>query len=233
MPTPPPTLAQANPDPAEPATPVDESAAALPDDAPRSFADVGSELTNLISDVPSAVESMLPWLTLGLLKTIVVLLLAYAAYRLLNLVLNRLERRYRVDPSIVASLRTLLRWLAAGLTVAAVVQAWGVFELWTVVTTVVALVAIGFVAVWSVLSNMSCSVMLLTTRMFRVGDRVEILPENIAGKVAAINLLYTTLNTDDGDELSVPNNMFFQKIVKRSLTTKPPLPTETHHGQNI
>jgi small-conductance mechanosensitive channel len=42
----------------------------------------------------------------------------------------------------------------------------------------------------------------------------EILPENLKGRVTKINLMFTTLREDSGNELQVPNNFFFQKMFR-------------------
>jgi len=188
----------------------------LPSEAPRTWTEAQEQVVRWWAELPQRVDEALPYLVFSAGKTVLVALIALVAYRIVSSVLHRLEDRYKIDHAIIASLRIVLRWLAATLTVAAIIQAWGLIDnFWTAMTTVVALVAIGFVAVWSVLSNISCSIMLLTTRMFRIGDRVELLPDAIAGRVVAITLLYTTLETEEGDELRVPNNIFFQRVVKR------------------
>jgi small-conductance mechanosensitive channel len=79
----------------------------------------------------------------------------------------------------------------------------------TAVTGVFALVAIGFVAVWSVLSNTLCSLILMVVRPFRVGDTIGFPPDDYRGKVVNFNMIFTTLETDDGLLLQVPNNTFF------------------------
>ena len=85
----------------------------------------------------------------------------------------------------------------------------------TAVTGVFALVAIGFVAVWSVLSNTLCSLILMVIRPFRVGDTIGFPPDDYRGKVVNFNMIFTTLETDDGMLLQVPNNTFFQRPIIR------------------
>jgi small-conductance mechanosensitive channel len=85
----------------------------------------------------------------------------------------------------------------------------------TAVTGVFALVAIGFVAVWSVLSNTLCSLILMAVRPFRVGDTIGFPPDDYRGKVVNFNMIFTTLETDDGLLLQVPNNTFFQRPIMR------------------
>ena len=139
----------------------------------------------------------------------------------LNMLVGRALRfivdKADVDHEAVDPVAKLVRWLV---NVGAVVLLLGVFGfnlggLWAMMATVLGMVAIGFVAVWSVLSNVLCTFMILLYRPFEVGDEVEIAGEGVGGKVAALNFLYTTLNTADGALLQIPNNLFFQRVVKR------------------
>lgn len=84
------------------------------------------------------------------------------------------------------------------------------------------LIAIGFVAMWSILSHMLASVLIVIFRPFEVGDRVEILGDDeIIGEVTDLNPVYTTLRAADGGTLQVPNNVFFQKALKRHAPSAP------------
>ncbi len=110
--------------------------------------------------------------------------------------------------------------MSALITVAAIVLMLGVFGfnlggLWAMLATVLGMIAIGFVAVWSVLSNMLCTVILLIFRPFAIGDEVEFAAEPVRGQVVNLNFVFTTLRTEDGALLQIPNNLFFQKVIKR------------------
>ena len=51
-------------------------------------------------------------------------------------------------------------------------------------------------------------------------DRVEVVGDDpLVGEVVDLNPVYTTLRTEDGGTLQVPNNLFFQKAVKRQAPT--------------
>jgi small-conductance mechanosensitive channel len=87
--------------------------------------------------------------------------------------------------------------------------------LWAMISTVLAMVAIGFVAVWSLLSNTSSTVLLVLMRPFQVGDDIELPSENVRGRVIDLNFFFTTLVDHAGHHWRVPNNLFFQKVVRR------------------
>ncbi|HWA87373.1 MAG TPA: mechanosensitive ion channel domain-containing protein [Opitutus sp.] len=109
--------------------------------------------------------------------------------------------------------------LAGGVLLALGVWGFPVNGVIAVMGTLFGLVAIGFVAVWSVLSNFLCTFVLIMFRPFLVGDEVEVLPEGVKGHVVDLTMLFTTLQVGRGETVMVPNNIFFQRIFKRRRGT--------------
>lgn len=115
---------------------------------------------------------------------------------------------------IVGYIRRILRWSALFAAVLLLLQSFGLLQdAWAMLTAMVAMVAIGFVAVWSVLSNTLCSLILLTARPFRVGDQIELPSDNLKGKVVNFSMLFTTLRAEDGAQIQISNNLFFQRVI--------------------
>lgn len=157
----------------------------------------------------------------GLLATLPVAAAVVLAGLLANIIIGRallmLAHRTHLNETDVAPARNVLRWLVRIVTIVLVLGVFG-FELgglWAMISTVLAMVAIGFVAVWSLLSNTSATVLLVILRPFQVGDDLELPSENMRGRVVDLNFFFTTLITHDGHEWRVPNNLFFQKVTKR------------------
>ena len=149
-------------------------------------------------------------------KAIVYVLIVAAAYflakRLIRLVAARTSATF-TDPALKATKYFFV--FAGGLLVFSAYEA-DLSSLWTMLGAVAALIAVGFVAVWSVLSNISCTVLILFFRPFEIGDELEFTdPSGLRGKVVNLNFAYTTLRDDEGRLVQVPNNLFFQRIVKR------------------
>lgn len=162
-------------------------------------------------------EHLLPILK-GLGGAILLIALVVIAYRLMVRGLDLLKAQERLSPHITVVLQRVLRWVAVVVAVLIVLQSFDFLQnVWTLLSTVLALVAIGFVAVWSVLSNVLCSVMLLIVRPFQVGDVIELSGQDTKGKVVNFNLLFTILRGEDGDLVQIPNNVFFQTPIRRRL----------------
>lgn len=130
--------------------------------------------------------------------------------------LKSLETGRYLPARLVGTLRRATLWLILVASALMFLQALGVLHsVVTAVTGVLALLAIGFVAVWSVLSNTLCSLILMVVRPFRVGDTIGFPPDDYRGKVVNFNMIFTTLETDEGLLLQVPNNTFFQRPIVR------------------
>ena len=123
-------------------------------------------------------------------------------------------------------LRGGLRWLIMGSALIFVLERLGVSAtvLWTALSGFVAVAAVAFFAMWSVLSNLLCAILIFTVGPFRLGDLVELVDTvdkpGVKGRVVAINLLYTTLieveEAGTGSAMvQVPNSLFFQRSVRR------------------
>lgn len=123
--------------------------------------------------------------------------------RLPQLALNPVRIALRYTILVAAVLLIMSRW---DLPVGGILGALG---------TTLGLVAIGFVAMWSVLSNFLCTVVLLIMKPFNVGDEVELPTVNVRGRVADLSPVFTTLESQPGEVVMVPNNMFFQVVFKR------------------
>lgn len=156
---------------------------------------------------------------------LIVLLIMIIFLRVINRLMERLSINNRVSKPLVYFLRTVLRWIVFVAFVLLVLQQVGIEinSIWTLLTATAAMVAIGFVAVWSILSNLLCTLLLIIFKPFQIGDTIELIDPGmtagIKGKVKNINLIYTTLvetsiENSDGWRTQIPNNLFFQRVLR-------------------
>ena len=158
------------------------------------------------------------------LQILLILVVAFVLQRIVARGLSRLSQRYPLPPELLVPVRGGLRWLIMGSALLFVLERLGVSAtvLWTALSGFVAVAAVAFFAMWSVLSNLLCAVLIFTVGPFRIGDVVELVDTldkpGVKGRVIAINLLFTTLMEmpeAGGALVQVPNSQFFQKSVRR------------------
>lgn len=145
--------------------------------------------------------------------------------------LDRVERRlavsYETSLTITRSVTAAL-WIVAAMLI---LNLWGISMggLWTLFVSAAAVIGVGFLAVWAMISNITASLFLAIWRPFHLGQTVEILPEGLKGRVTGRDMMFTALREDSGSTLQVPNNLFFQKIfrVSGNADTSHPRPIDT------
>jgi small-conductance mechanosensitive channel len=149
---------------------------------------------------------------------LIIVVLAAILYSLINRFIKVAKARGNVSEPVAAIFRVGMRWILIPLTMLMVLEQFGILhDFWTWLLGAIALIAIGFVAQWSILSNMLCTLLILIYKPFHIGEKIEIPTDNVVGTVVDINLFFTTLREAGGDQFQVPNNLFFQKTIRRSV----------------
>lgn len=121
-----------------------------------------------------------------------------------------LERRSNLIIKYISVL--LMTILAIG-----IVVIWGVDprNIVTTLSAVVTVIGVALFAQWSILSNITSGVILLFSFPFKIGDRIHIHDKDfpIEAEIIDIRAFYTLLQTKEGEQISVPNNLLLSKSI--------------------
>ncbi len=95
------------------------------------------------------------------------------------------------------------------------------------ISSTLAILGVSFVAQWSLLSNLTASVILFFKHPLRLGDRIRVMDKDFEwiGKVEDINGFYLFMKTDDGRKITIPTNLVIQKGIE--ILHNEPLSEET------
>jgi small-conductance mechanosensitive channel len=152
--------------------------------------------------------------TIGLL--IGAFVLSYMLKRPMLDSLRRLVPRLGLPYEAVLITKRLLigtLWLVAGMLA---LEIWGVSVggLWTLLVSAATIVGVGFLATWTMVSNITASFFIAFWRPFHLGDTIELLPDNCSGRVIDNNLMFIVVRENNGSVIKIPNNLFFQKMFR-------------------
>lgn len=168
---------------------------------------------------------------LKLSATVGTLLVLLIALIVCKLAVGNYAARKSLNTSRAGFVKKIVTYALVGLAVLVLLVIWGVQQnVGLFVSSIVGLIAIGFVAVWSMLSNILAGFLIFFSDPFRIGDDIVILPEDIAGKAVDIKLLFVVLEDSDGSRLHVPNNLLFQRIIKRVGPSAAPAENDADAG---
>jgi len=153
-----------------------------------------------------------------IIETIIVLAIIFLIKFVLTKLINRrikrrnfsLERRV-IAAKTVNSILTLV-------TLASIASVWSVdqSQIWLFISSILTVLGVAFFAQWSHLSNVTSGIIVFFNQSTKIGDKITIMEKdfNISGKIVDIETMFVILQTDEGEIISVPNNIMLQKPIK-------------------
>jgi small-conductance mechanosensitive channel len=157
-----------------------------------------------------------------LLATIVLLVAASVVIHFLNRFmwksLRGIERRLSIAYETLLTITRLITGVLWLITAMLILNLWGVSVsgLWTLLVSAAAVIGVGFLAVWTIISHVTANIFITIWRPFQLGQTIELLPENLKGRVIDRNMMFTVVREDSSALLHIPNNLFFQKMFRVS-----------------
>jgi len=146
--------------------------------------------------------SLLQTYALKLLISLLIVFIGFKAIKWIKSLVSKFLNKSKIDVTLRPFILSMLDIVLKVLIIITAIQQAGVEVTSFVAILGAASFAIGL-AFEGALSNFAGGVLLLTLRMFKVGDLVEV--SGHTGKVEAINIFNTTLTTFDNKTIIIPN----------------------------
>ncbi|HQW94764.1 MAG: mechanosensitive ion channel family protein [Saprospiraceae bacterium] len=150
-------------------------------------------------------------------QTLAVIVLYIVVYNITKTFINNSLKNTQIQRGrrkmIIKALQ-LLTFLTAIILLSAI---WGLkqSEIAVFVGTILTALGIAFFAQWSLLSNVTSSVLLFFNHPIKIGDTIKILDKDfpIEGEVTDLSYFFVHLKTDTGEIVTIPNSILLQKSV--------------------
>lgn len=98
---------------------------------------------------------------------------------------------------------------------------WGVdqSELAVFIGSLLTVLGIALFAQWSILSNITSSVIIFFNHPIKLDDTISIIDKDYEteGRVSDIGIFFVILKTKEGEQITIPSNVFIQKMIKRKI----------------
>ena len=153
-----------------------------------------------------------------IIQTVSVIVAIILLRFVIKISLNRAKKTYGFQKDRVRftfKLITSLFYISGLITILLI---WGVSksELVLYLSSVVAVLGIALFAQWSMLSNVTASVLLFLNHPAKIGDTIMILDKEypLTGKIKDVGAFFLTFKTAENEIVTIPNSLIFQKMVK-------------------
>ncbi|MDD5070403.1 MAG: mechanosensitive ion channel [Candidatus Omnitrophica bacterium] len=149
--------------------------------------------------------------------SVIVFLFVFAVSFWAKVETKKIQREKKLARNRYYTIKRLINLFSLVILVALFVIIWGIKikNLWVNLTGILAMIAVAFFAVWSLIGNILAGIIIFFTSPFKANDEIEILPDNVKGKVLAINTFFTLISDAEENIISIPNSILFQKYIKK------------------
>ncbi len=152
---------------------------------------------------------------------IILTIMALIAYVLGRAVVNSALSKYGSQQNLIEQRLVYLKKLAGLLML--LLLAISITIIWSIdlqgvlifASSLFAIVGVGLFASWSILSNLTSSVILMFSFPFKIGDRIRIVDgdNSVEGRIIDMTMFSIRLEDDNRQIVSYPNNLAMQKPV--------------------
>lgn len=147
------------------------------------------------------------------------ILVFYSVSKLLNKIIHDVSLRRALGDLRVLYMTRLMNigMMFCCVVVICLILGLGYSEISVFLSSIFAVVGVALFAQWSILSNVTASMIIFFSFPYKVNDRIRILDkdDDMRGIIVEITAFHVILRRDDGNLLSYPNSLILQKAVLR------------------
>jgi small-conductance mechanosensitive channel len=155
--------------------------------------------------------------TTKLLLVMTCIVVFYLVARLLNKIIRDVSVRKALGDGRVPYITKLMNigMVFCCIVIVCLLLGLGYSEVSVFLSSIFAVVGVGLFAQWSILSNVTASMIIFFGFPYRIGDRIKIADkdEDISGVIEEISMFHIILRREDGNMITYPNSMLLQKAV--------------------
>lgn len=152
-----------------------------------------------------------------ILETVITLGLYVVAFLITKFTINNTLKRVQFDRTRRKIIVKIIHLLIIVPVVVFLAGIWGLEqnEIAVFAGTLLTALGIAFFAQWSLLSNITSSLILFFNHPVRLGDTIRVYDKDYAleGEVTELTYFFVYLKTADGEIITIPNSVILQKAI--------------------
>lgn len=163
-------------------------------------------------------------ITIKFLTSIFIFIIALIARLLAIRALEKIQDKYLFNEGRTRMIKKVVSY---GVSLIAALIVLGIWEVQTedlalYFASIFTVIGVAFFAQWSHLSNVTGAMILYFGHSISVGDEIEIMDKDapVKGIIKDINLFFVDIKSKDGQQFTLSNTLFLQKIIGYKIKSK-------------
>ncbi len=160
-------------------------------------------------------------LEIKLVESIILLVIITFSKLIINYFISKTVSKSLLNKTRGKLVRKIVNFILSVFLIVFILIIWGVdqSELLLFMTSVLTVIGVALFAQWSLLSNLTAGVILFFNHSVKLDDTITIMDKDyeIEGRITDIGYFFITLKTKEGDQITLPSNVFLQKTIKKKI----------------
>ncbi len=153
-----------------------------------------------------------------IIQTILVIAFFVLSKVLINLAMKKASIQFQHHKTRVKIVKKIIHLLLIFISTGFILFIWGVkqSELLFFITSLLTVLGIAFFAQWSIISNITSTLIIFFSHPARIGDQIMVLDKDfsVEGTISDIGAFFVKIKTANGEIVTVPSNLFIQKMIQ-------------------
>ena len=156
---------------------------------------------------------------LQIIESLVSIIVFIVTSRILQGIIDRAGVGFSYQKARIKIVKKLISFVVFIVLVNVLLLIWAIApsQLAAYLVSLFTVIGIAFLAQWSLISNITSTLIIFFNHQVNIGDTIVILDKDfqIEGKVSDIGIFFIIIKVSDGEYVSLPSNVFMQKMVKK------------------
>ena len=149
-----------------------------------------------------------------------VLILVYIVVKILaSKTIEKVGKKFLYHKTRIKIVKKIVNVLLFFIISGFILFVWGVeqSELVVFISSFLTVMGIALFAQWSIVSNITSAVIIFFNHPVKIGDSIVVLDKDyqVEGKISDIGMFFMIIKSTEGDHISIPTNVFMNKMVKK------------------
>ena len=154
-----------------------------------------------------------------IVETIIIILVFLITKLLTKRIISKVGIRFKYQSGRIKITNKIVGVLLLIILTVILMIIWGVDQskLLLFLSTVLTILGVAFFAQWSIISNITSTLIIFFNHPIKIGDSLTIIDKDfhIEGELSDIGIFFITIKTKENKKITVPSNVFMQKMIKK------------------
>ena len=154
-----------------------------------------------------------------IIETAVIILFYIVVKILASKTIEKVGKKFLYHKSRIKIVKKIVNVLLFFIISGFILFVWGVkqSELVVFISSFLTVMGIALFAQWSIVSNITSAVIIFFNHPVKIGDSIVVLDRDyqVDGKISDIGMFFMIVKSTEGDQISIPTNVFMNKMVKK------------------